>query len=216
MTDVDHLAATRNFYDTIASEYADRVRDHLAATPVDRALLALFAELVQAQGNVRVADLGCGEGRITAHLSSLGLSAFGVDLSPKLVDLARAAYPQLRFEVAPMLDLEIPDGSVGGVVAWYSIIHTPTELLPEMFAAFYRMLSPGGHLLVAFQIGDAPLHLVRPFGYDVSLEFHRRQPDDITALLEAAGFDVRTRLQRAPEEGLENTPQAYLLARKPS
>ena len=53
----------------------------LSAKPLDRALLAVFAELVQATGIGPVADPGCGPGRVTAHLHSLGLTAFGVDLS---------------------------------------------------------------------------------------------------------------------------------------
>jgi trans-aconitate methyltransferase len=48
------------------------------------------------------ADLGCGPGRITAHLAGLGVSAFGVDLSPKMIGLARHAYPDLRFTEGSM------------------------------------------------------------------------------------------------------------------
>jgi trans-aconitate methyltransferase len=36
-----------------------------------------------------VADVGCGPGNVTAHLHTLGLTAFGVDLSPEMVGLAR-------------------------------------------------------------------------------------------------------------------------------
>src|ERR1039457_1249300 len=39
------------------------------------------------------ADLGCGTGRITAHLDSLGVEAFGIDLSPAMVNLARLTHP---------------------------------------------------------------------------------------------------------------------------
>ena len=49
-----------------------------------------------------MADLGCGPGHLSAHLSSLGLAAFGVDLSPAMIELARAAHPELRFEVGSM------------------------------------------------------------------------------------------------------------------
>lgn len=60
---------------------------------MDRAVLAGFAELVQAAGAGPVADLGCGPGRVTAHLDALGLPAFGVDLSPEMVALARRHLP---------------------------------------------------------------------------------------------------------------------------
>ncbi len=82
MIEPSYVRATRAGYDAVAADYSEWVSGDLAAKPVDRALLAAFAELVHADGAVPVGDLGCGSGRVTAHLRSLGLSAFGVDLSP--------------------------------------------------------------------------------------------------------------------------------------
>ena len=42
-------------------------------------------------------DVGCGPGRITAHLRQLGVDAFGIDLSPGMVEAARREHPGLRF-----------------------------------------------------------------------------------------------------------------------
>ncbi|MDT7711983.1 MAG: hypothetical protein QOG46_672 [Pseudonocardiales bacterium] len=52
-------------------------------------------------------------------------------------------------------------GALGGIVAWYSIIHTPPEELPVVFAEFHRVLAPDGHLLLTFQVGDEPRQLRR-------------------------------------------------------
>jgi SAM-dependent methyltransferase len=216
MTEPDFLSTTRAFYDAVAADYADHFRDSLENQPLDRAMLAGFAEVVRAAGGGPVADLGCGPGRVTAHLHALGLPVSGVDLSSQMVELARRTNPGVRFDEGSMLSLDLPDGALGGIVAWYSIIHTPQERLPDVFAEFHRVLAPGGHLLVAFQVGDEPLHLAQPFGHAVSLDFQRRQPDHIAELLRQAGLAVRARLLREPEEGVEKTPQAYLLARKPA
>ena len=81
MTEPAFLSATRTAYDTVAVDYARLVATELDTKPLDRALLATFAELVLADGAGPVADLGCGPGRITVHLQALGLAAFGVDLS---------------------------------------------------------------------------------------------------------------------------------------
>ncbi|MGV9250476.1 class I SAM-dependent DNA methyltransferase [Streptomyces sp. NPDC003697] len=213
----DFLTRTRLFYDTVAEDYDDHFGDHLAARPLDRALLTAFAELV-ARGapDGPVADLGCGPGRITAHLDGLGLPVFGVDLSERMVELARRLHPGIRFQQGAMPMLDMPDGALAGAVAWYSVIHTPLERLPGLFAELFRVLAPGGHLLVAFQAGDAPLHLDRPFGHPVSLDFHRRRPDEMAGLLEAAGFGLlsRTVRERDPAAG-ESAPQAFLTARRP-
>ncbi|MFD5397625.1 class I SAM-dependent DNA methyltransferase [Streptomyces sp. NPDC127097] len=217
MTEPDFLKTTRAFYDAVAADYDAHFRDHLADRPMDRAVLAGFAELVRAADAGPVADLGCGPGRVTAHLAGLGLPVHGVDLSPRMVALARRIHPQLRFEVGAMTGLELPDGALGGIVSWYSIIHTPREQLPELFAAFHRLLAPGGMLLLAFQVGDEPLHVAQPFGHPVALDFRRRRPDRIAGLLTAAGLEVRAQLLREPDEALgESTPQACLMARKPA
>lgn len=217
MTEPDFLRTTRAFYDAIAEDYADHFREEVGARPMDRAVLAEFAGLVRAAGAGPVADLGCGPGRVTAHLAALGLSVFGVDLSPRMVALARRTHPGVRFEEGSMTALDLPDGALGGVVAWYSIIHTPQERLPDVFAEFHRLLAPGGHLLLAFQVGDEPLHLKEPFGHPVSLDFRRRQPDRIAEAAGRAGLAVRARVVREPEEAMgESTPQAYLIVRKPA
>ncbi|NJP80462.1 methyltransferase domain-containing protein, partial [Streptomyces sp. AA8] len=143
MTEPGFLSTTRAFYDAIAADYADRYRDILDAQPLDRAMLGAFAELVQDAGGGTVADIGCGEGRVTAHLNALGLPAYGIDLSPQMIATARRTHPELRFEVGSMLSLDIPDGALAGAMAYYSIIHTPQELLPQVFAELHRVLAPG-------------------------------------------------------------------------
>jgi ubiquinone/menaquinone biosynthesis C-methylase UbiE len=206
------VTATRVFYDAIAEDYDDRSRTEPSA-PVDRAVLAAFAELVGAGG--RVADLGCGPGRVTAHLASLGLSVHGLDLSESMLEIARRDHPGLRFEQGSMLDLDLPDGALAGVVSWYSTIHTPDDRLPGLFAEFARVLAPGGYLLVAFQVGDEPRTHDRPFGHPVTLDFLRRRPERIKALLSAAGLTLHSQTVREPntDKG-ESTRQAALIARK--
>lgn len=210
MTEPSFVRATRAAYDSVAADYADQLRDALAAAPFDRAMLGAFAEYVRGP----VADLGCGPGRITGHLASLGLDVFGVDLSPEMVAVARRLHPDLRFEEGSMLALDLPDRGLAGVVAWYSIIHTPPELLPVVFAEFARVLAADGHLLLAFQVGeDEPRHITHAYGHDISADAYRFSPSTVTKLLAEAGLGVTAQLVREPE-GPEKVPQAYLLARK--
>jgi SAM-dependent methyltransferase len=206
------VGETRTAYDTVAADYARLLRDELGRKPLDRALLAAFAEQVQAGGGGPVADLGCGPGRITTHLAHLGLDVFGVDLSPAMVDVARRAHPRLRFEVGSLEALDLPGGALGGALAWYSVIHTPPERLPVVFAEFARVLRAGAPLLMAFQAGDERVALPRPYGHEVALHTYRRDPDQVCDLLARAGLDVRARVLREPEPPNEKTRQAYLMA----
>jgi SAM-dependent methyltransferase len=210
------LDAIRESYDTVAADYADLLRGNLAGQPHDRAVLGLFAELVADTGGGAVADVGCGPGRITAHLAGLGVDAFGTDLSPAMIETARRDHPDLRFEVGSMTDLDLPDGSLAGLLGWYSLIHLPDEAIPGVLAHFHRALRPGGRVLVAFQVGDESRLKTSGYGgHPMRLHVHLRPPERVAGWLADAGFVVTTRVVRAPE-GSETVPQAYLLARKPA
>ncbi|MGZ4648903.1 MAG: class I SAM-dependent DNA methyltransferase [Blastococcus sp.] len=212
MPDPTYLDSVRAAYDTVAADYAELLRTELARKPLDRAMLGAFAELVHVDAEAPVADVGCGPGRVTAHLHTLGLPVFGIDLSPAMVAVARRTHPELRFDEGSMTALDLPDASLGGLVAWYSVIHTPPELLPGVFAEFARVLRPAGHLLLAFQAGDELVHLEQAYGHPLSLDAYRLDPGRVVDLLERAGFDVHAQLVREPEPP-EKTRQAYLLAR---
>ena len=219
MTEPEFVQVTRASYNAAAAGYTALFLGELAARPLDRALLSGFAELVRAAGAAQIADIGCGPGSVTAHLNQVGASAFGIDLSPHMVACARQAYPRLRFEVGSMLALDLPDRCLGGIVAWYSIIHLPDEQLLQAFRQFFRVLAPGGYLLVAFQVGTGVRHRAEMAGHAVSLDFHRRRPDQVAEELSRAGLEVRARVLREPDDGgafPEQTPQAFLLARRPA
>jgi SAM-dependent methyltransferase len=218
MTEPGFLQATRTAYDAVAADYTAEFLEELAARPLDRALLAAFAELVQASGPAPIADIGCGPGRVTAYLDGMGAPAFGIDLSPRMVAQARQAFPGLRFETGSMLALDLPDRCLGGIVAWYSIIHVPDDQLPRAFAEFFRVLIPGGHVLLGFQAGAEVRHRTDMDGHAVSIDFHLRQPEQVADMLRQAGLDVRARVLREPDEDgefPERSPQAYMLARRP-
>ncbi len=211
MTEPPVLHDTRAAYDAVASLYAELFSDVLESLPLERALLAAFAELVRAHDVGPVADVGCGPGHVTAHLHALGLPAFGIDLSPAMIALARRAHPDLRFEEGSMTALDLADGVLGGVLASYSTIHTPPRQLPAVFTEFQRVLAPGGHLLLGFIAGDDPL----PQEYDHKVVLaYRWSPDSLADLLRQAGFVEVARLLREPREG-ERFRQAHLLVRKP-
>ena len=214
MTEPSYLAAVRESYDTIAADYAERVPLPAELDPLSRAVLVAFAELVRGAGGGPVADVGCGPGQVTAHLARLGLDAFGVDLSPRMVGLARRAYPALRFAQGSMTALEAGNDTLGGILAWYSVHHTPPALLPVVFAEFHRTLAPVGHLLLGDYVGDEHRRPTQAYGRPVSYESFFLPVERIAELLGGAGLVVTAHVVQEPEGRI---PRRYacLLARKP-
>jgi SAM-dependent methyltransferase len=212
MSDQGWLADTRTSYDTVAVSYADQVRDALADELYLRGSLALFADMVHAAGGGSVADVGCGPGHVTAHLRKLGVDAFGIDLSPAMVDVARRDHPGLRFEVGSMTDLDLADASVAGLLAWWSLIHVPDDAVSRVLGHFRRALRPGGPLLLGFHVGDESRLKTQGYGgHPMKVHVHRRQPGQVAAWLRDAGFTVEAQMLLDLDESV---PGAVLFARR--
>lgn len=206
---VNWLADTRTSYDTVAEAYAELVRDAVAEQPYLRAALRLFADLVHAAGGGPVADVGCGPGHFTAHLRTLGVDAFGIDLSPGMIDIARRDHPELRFEVGSMTDLSLADGETAGLLVSWSLIHIPDDEIPAVFAQFRRVLRLGGPLMVGFHVGNEVRLKTEGYGgHPMKVLSHRRQPDQVAAWLREAGFVVQASMVFGLDESV---PGAVLL-----
>jgi SAM-dependent methyltransferase len=173
------VSVTAAAYDAMAVRYAEFAREVWDASPLDNAALAAFVDHVRGAG--LVADLGCGPGHLTAHLRDRGLDVFGVDLSPAMIELARAAAPDVRFEVGSMGALEIADASLAGILSWYSM----------------GCFESGGGPLTVFD------HAVTPA--------YRWPLDELAALALAAGLTEVGRVYREPGEGERFRRGALLL-----
>lgn len=214
-TEHPDIAETRAAYDLVAEDYAALLRDDLAQSEYDRAMLGVFAEQVARAGGGLVGDLGCGPGRIAGHLAGLGMDVVGIDLSPRMVDVARREHPALRFEVASMAALPFADGELAGALAWYSVIHTPEERQPELYSEFARVVRPGGALLLAFQAGQDIVHLTHAYGHDIDLRTRRQDPASVRRRLDDAGFELLAEFVTQPVPP-QKSPQGYVLARRRS
>jgi SAM-dependent methyltransferase len=206
---------TRDSYDRVAAAYAEKYFGELAHKPFDRDLLDRFADRVRGRGPV--CDLGCGPGQVARHLKDRGVDAFGLDLSPGMIEQARRLNPDMRFEVGDLFALPGPDGAWAGVVAFYAVVNLPPDQLTAAFGELFRVLRADGVAIVSFHIGDEPLRVESLLGEEVRLDFHFFRPEAVAADLAGAGFVVEESLQRPPYEGVEYpSRRAYIVARKPA
>jgi SAM-dependent methyltransferase len=204
----------RESYDRIAEDYARDFRDELTHKPFDRKMLDWLIEKVGEAGVI--CDMGCGPGQVTRYLAERGARACGIDLSPAMVRQARIANADLPFEVGDMLDLAgVPDGSYGGIAAFYSIIHIPHADLPRALRELRRVLRPDGILLITFHIGREVVHRDEWWGKEVDIDFLFFQTEDMKSHLSTAGFALEEVVERDPYPDVEYpSRRAYLFARR--
>jgi len=203
----------RESYDRIAEEYARRISDELQHKPLDRELLDRFAK--QTKGRGEVCDMGCGPGHVARYLRDAGASIFGLDLSPVMLEQARKLNPDIAFREGNMMSLDIPDGTLAGVAAFYAIVNIPKPSLSLVFREIQRVLRAGGLLLIAFHAGNETLHEDELWGQKISMDFLFFQPSEIKLGLEAAGFTIEEVIGREPYPEVEyQSRRAYIFARK--
>lgn len=208
-------AEVRAAHDVLAEFYAERLADALERSPVERAVLGLFCELVREAGVGReVGDVGCGTGRLAPWLSAQGLAPHGVDLSPRMVEVARREQPGVPFEVADVRALPFADASLAGVVCWYSLMYLPPADRPVAFAELARVVHPGGYLATGFKAGDDRRRRGgRASGLGIAFDVWWHSPEEVRERLEAAGFEVVFRGGR-PAVDWEASEQGYVVARR--
>ena len=211
-----HVDAARAVFDASAARYVELAGTELNPAidgAVDRAMLAAFVELVQIGPAGFVADVGCGPGRAAAFVAARGLPVVGMDVSLELLTFARAAHPSIPFTEGRLDGLPFADGSLAGIVSWYSIIYTPPARLAAAFTEFGRALRPGGHLVLGFQCDDEPVHRPEAFGTPFALTTYRHAIDLVADRLVAAGFAVHATARREPVLAHDLTAQAFVIAR---
>lgn len=186
-------------YDEKAELYASLFLHELRNDEQSLRALERFAPLVS--DGARVLDVGCGPGGLVQHLVELGLDASGVDLSPGQIAQARAAFPERRFEVGDLTDLQVDDGSLGGITSKYSIIHLDCARLGDTFSGWRRALQAGAPLFLSFFGSRSAEAHGTPFDHKV-VTAYELWPPTVSSLLDAAGFvDVETTATPIPPGG---------------
>ena len=214
MTDDPEVAATRASYDATANVYArtigTEISDSIEAA-LDRSVLQNFVALFD--HGQRVADLGCGPGRVGALLAASGIDVVGIDLSFGMLAIGRQAHPDLRFADGDLGALPLGNRSLDGAVCWYSVIHTEPDRLESVFREVARVIVPGGRVLFAFQEGSGErVHRTDIQGTPVVLTNYRHGADDFARRLRSTGFHVQSCVVREPEFAHESTAQAFVVA----
>lgn len=214
MDPIKHVhAKTRHAYDLAAQAYHDLFHDEMKEKAYDRILLDSFAGRLPR--GALVCDAGCGpSAHIGRYLADRGLTVVGVDISDRCVGMARALNPKMRFVREDILDLSFASETFDGVVAYYSIIHTPKAAVGRFFREFHRVLKPDGCLLSAVKAGSSEGFIQEILGIQAEIYFSLFNEDEISGHLEGSGFAVEFLERRNPYDFEIKNERIFAIGRK--
>jgi len=207
-------SALQASYDRIAENFAAEFSGELERKPFDRELLDQFSETVRTHG--LVCEIGCGPGQIARYLHDRGVNMCGIDLSPEMIKFARQLNPNISFEPGNMLELDVPDASLTGIISFYAVIHLERQDVTRALEQMYWALKPDGKLLISFHGGQGQLHRDEWYGRPVSIDVNLFETDEMSGYLTAAGFEIERIVEREPYDFEYPTRRVYAFARKPS
>lgn len=97
----------------------------------------------------KVLDWGCGNGRFYEIFEKEGVDYFGIDVSEKLIKIAKNQYPRAKFQVAPAFNLPFPNNFFDKILSIAVFHHIPSEEFRlKCLKEAKRILKPEGLLIL--------------------------------------------------------------------
>ncbi len=169
----------RDLFDQFAPRFEAELTGRLSyQTPQ---LLATLLHEVGVPGGLAVLDLGCGTGLSGAALAPFAKRLEGLDLSPRMLDQARASGHYAALHEAD-LAAWLPSRPAGfNLIAAADVLNYLGDLAPA-FAGLHAALAPGGWAAFSIETATTP-----PYELGEAMRF-RHHPDHVATLAQAAGF----------------------------
>ncbi|NVM46589.1 MAG: methyltransferase domain-containing protein [Candidatus Lokiarchaeota archaeon] len=138
--------------------------------------------------NAHTLDVGCGAGIPTAKfLTERGIKVTGIDLSDKMLNLARDNVPNAKFVKMDMIKLEFNENTFDGIISVFALFHVPKENHYDVFKKFFEILKPGGILMINSGVSESE-GTSRFFG--VPMFWSNFSPKTTLDLVKKAGFSI--------------------------
>ena len=191
----------RAFYEEAADGYNQMMDEEIKLPLYTEVLSGLAGRIRSVDGPVL--DTSCGSGHMLEKLRDEyihGRQLLGVDLSPKMVAIARARLGDAAaISEADMRNLShLPDHLCAALISFFSLHHIDAGDLACCFAEWHRVLVPGGQLIVATWEGEGAID----YGNQADIFARRYTESELGEAVEGAGFQIDSR-SVIPVEGFE-------------
>lgn len=147
-------------------------------------------DLFEMMGDIRgkkVLDLGCGTGRMAEYLRKFGAEVVGIDISEKMLEIARKKVGSATFVQGDVEDLPFEDESFDMVVGAFLVVHLPE--LETCFREVYRVLKEGGEFIVT-NINQRKAPKLKAGKQEIVIKSHYHRPDDVLEALDKSFFRI--------------------------
>lgn len=132
----------KHSYEKIANDYASKRNQFESIKYLEK-----FVALVK-KGRT-ILDIGCGDGKpVDEVLVKKGFAVNGIDISERMIELAKKNVPEALYEVKDMTELKDGEYCVDGIVSFYAILHTLRDKYQDIFNKFASFMPNGGILLI--------------------------------------------------------------------
>lgn len=204
---------TRQAWDKAAGKYHELFKNEMNEKPFDREVLDRFAAGLPE--NALICDAGCGpSAHIGRYLFDKGMNVFGIDISEKCIEIAKEYNPEMKFECTDFLDWQQEEDSLDAIISFYSVIYTPKKEINEVLDVFYRVIKPGGKLLIVVKKGDFEGFQESLLGIDVHPYFVEYTEEELESALKISSFNILELFTRRPYENEINNERIYCTAGK--
>lgn len=143
----------------------------------------------------RVLDVGCGSGVKSRYMQDHGMRVTGIDISTKLLEIARSESPESSFQQLSMTELNTLGDTYDGVFAQASLLHIFKVDAPAVVRAMANRTSTYGFVYLAVKEvreGKPEEAVVKEndYGYEYERFFSYFTMAELESYLAAAGLEV--------------------------
>lgn len=137
-----------------------------------------------------VLDLGCGNGRAVKYFVDKGLQGIGVDVSEKMLELAKKHVPKGKFLKKDFTKLEFKPDSINAVISFFALNHIPKSQFKIVMNSCKRFLRRDGFLLLGMVKGNEEGLFEGFYGKKMSLYGAAYTEKEIVDILKLIGYEI--------------------------
>jgi ubiquinone/menaquinone biosynthesis C-methylase UbiE len=206
LSDVPSKSAS--YYDRNSQSYSESNK-----SPAD--FIDEFLKYLGSNKGKTVLDLGSGPGVNAGYMASKGFQVVGIDISERMVELAKNKYPHVEFRLGDMTKLTFPADSFDGILASYSLIHLTKDAVAFVLAKLYEILKPGGLIYISIQSGNsAQGYFSHPLIPVDKVFLNIFAKEEMFSLLSKHGFEIVSQHEKLPQGKVFNFTKQFVIAKK--